>query len=140
MPMRAATSAWFSRLAAMPWTKLRSIFQFIYAEADQTGERGVAGAEIIDGKPEARFLQPRQFGACDARVEGRFLSDLHSQTSRIDAGCGHDLFQQGCNRIAGEFAGETLTATDRSGRPSAGSWRMRSTAEVVPYRVSLCEA
>ena len=53
----ARTIATFSRPDASPVTKLRSILTSCTGRRLQVGQRGVAGAEVVDGQPDAEVAQ-----------------------------------------------------------------------------------
>ena len=80
--------------------------QGVEGEAVEVGERGVAGAEVVEDEADAELVQRLQRGDRGRRLlDQDALGDLQPQVDRVDAGAGDDLVDRGRQVAVGDLAG-----------------------------------
>ena len=80
--------------------------QRVEGEAVEVGERGVAGAEVVEDEPHAELVQRLQRGDRRRRLlDQDALGDLQPQVDRVDAGARDDLLDRRRQVAVGDLAG-----------------------------------
>src|SRR5215207_2640394 len=78
-------------------------------EAVEVGERGVAGAEVVEDEAHPELVQRLQRRNRRRRLLNQHaLRDLQAQVDGVEAGAGDDLFDRGWEVAVGDLAGREV--------------------------------